>query len=370
MNDTSPKSNSSENVIRCSRCILPENYPNIEFEKDGVCNICRTYDANWSPWKKAGKEASQLELERIFKQAKKAKRRYDCLVPISGGKDSLYVLYLCKKKWNLNPLAVNFNNGFQTDDAVRNISNALRVLNVDYVSYEPNWNLMKSLYKCFLTKAGEFCTPCNIGIQATINFIARKEHIPLFIRGDSPRTDERSDQKIYVCSSEYFYRVLAQNQMTDIIKRSIFEKMRNVNSMQSKIATRLGNKLYDYGLARYVGWPRRISLPQYIEWNEKEIFEILTKELHWSVSSENKEHTDCTMNTVKSYLRQLRWGFGSKTQKASSLIRDGQISRDTALSLIKGEDTEPSEFNLLLEKLDLNRKDIDEIRASYHMKYL
>lgn len=357
-------------VVRCSRCILPANYPHIEFDENGECNVCNNFDKRWSQWKKSGREASALELERIFIQAKKTKRKYDCIVPISGGKDSLYVLYLCKKKWNLNPLAVNFNNGFQTNDAVRNIFNALRVLNVDYVSYVPNWNLMKNLYKCFLLKAGELCTPCNIGIRATIDFIAHRENIPLCIGGDSPRSDERSAREIYTCSNEYFYRVLSQNKMSGIIKRSIYEKMGGGDSISTKIRTRLDNKLYDYGFARYIGRPRKISLPQYIEWNEEELFEILTKELHWSICSENKEHSDCSMNTVKCFLRQLRWGFGSKTQKAAALVRDGQISRDAALNLIKGEDKEPSEFNQLLKALDLDRKDIDEIRTNYHIKYL
>jgi N-acetyl sugar amidotransferase len=370
MNEAASIISKSKDVARCSRCVLPANYPHIEYDENGVCNVCREYDAKWSGWKKLGTEARALELERIFKLAKKAKRKYDCLVPISGGKDSLYVLYLCKRKWDMNPLAVNFNNGFQTDDAVKNISNALRVLNVDYVSYAPNWNLMKKIYKCFLMKAGEFCTPCNTGIRATIDFIARKENIPLCITGDSPRSDEGSPKEIYTCNNEYFYRCLSRNGIDGIIKRSIYEKMKSPETASTKLRTKIDNKLYDFGFARYMRRPRKISLPYFIEWNEDEMFRILTKELQWNVSSENKEHTDCIMNTVKCYLRFMRWGFGSKTQKAAALARDGQISRDTAINQSKGEDKEPAEFNLMLKMLDLERKDIDAIRTNYHMNYL
>lgn len=370
MNQSPEAMATAEKSVRCSRCILPGNFPRLAVDENGVCRVCREYDEKWSVWKKAEVKPDGQQLEMIFKTAKKAKGKYDCLVPISGGKDSLYVLFLCKKRWGMNPLAVNFNNGFQTADAARNITQAVQTLNVDYLSFKPNWNLMRALYKSFLLNAGEFCTPCNLGIRATIRFVARKERIPLCLTGDSPRSDEGSPREIYACTVAYFNKVISSHQMTDTIKNSIYEKMEDEVAAANSWRARIARQLYDRGFVQFTRKPRKISLPQYVEWNEDEIYKVLTKELGWRISSEDTEHTDCLMNPVKGYLRYLRWGFGSKTQKAAALIRDGQMSRAQGLAAAAGEDKEPPELEELLHLLGLERGDMETIRKNYHLNFM
>jgi len=117
--------------------------------------------------------------------------------------------------------------------------------------------------------------------------------------------------------------------------------------------------------------PVCLNLPEYIEWNEDEIFYVPKEKLRWEESTLGKEHMDCEISPVKSYLRYLRWGFGSKTQKCAALVRDGQLSRDIALELVKEEENEPKEsLGTLFRRLDLTSGHSEEIKKSYHMDYL
>ncbi len=121
---------------RCTLCVLSEKTPKIKFDEHGVCNVCKDFDEQWSFFSK-NKPNMENELNDIFNAFRNKGRKYDCLVPISGGLDSTYVLYVCKKIYDLRILAFNFNNGFQTNIAKQNIENAIKKLNVDYISTGP-----------------------------------------------------------------------------------------------------------------------------------------------------------------------------------------------------------------------------------------
>lgn len=356
-------------IRRCSRCILPETFPNITFGQNGICSVCVDYDRKWSRWKKVGYKKSRLELHNILENLRSLNRKYDCIVPASGGKDSTYILYLCKTLFKLNVLAVNFNNRFQTDQATKNIAHAVNILDTDLFVFRPRWNLMKRLYSCFLLKAGECCTPCNVGIRLIVDRIALHERIPLIIWGDSPRTDERSPDEIYTGSIPYFLKVLKKNGLLDFVRGTIYQDAQKQLSVKFRIRKKL-SRLSPTKIKSVYGVPIEIDLPRYTEWNEKEIFDVIKREVKWEESKVGKEHTDCKINPVKCFLRQQRWGFGSKTQKYAALVRDGQMRRDTALDLIKEENKEPEQLLYVLDKLDLSRSHLAEIKNSYHLKYV
>ncbi|MDI6781008.1 MAG: hypothetical protein QME49_02705 [bacterium] len=147
---------------RCSKCILPDNFPNIHFDSYKVCNYCHSWNKKWQNF---DYEKSEKELIKIFDSAKAKNRPYDCLITYSGGRDSSYVIYLCKQKYHLNPLVVTFNNLFMSDYAIKNIFSTTQKLNVDhvFVTYKPE-NL-KRFYSTMVKSGGEFCSICTIGIN-------------------------------------------------------------------------------------------------------------------------------------------------------------------------------------------------------------
>ena len=114
----------------CSRCVLDENIPDIFFDDNGECNYCKQYDALSKDYPRG--EKGQLVFEELISKIKKGSRRkkYDCIVGVSGGTDSTYLLWLCKK-YDLRVLAVNIDNGWHSEIAVNNIKNSLDILKYD-----------------------------------------------------------------------------------------------------------------------------------------------------------------------------------------------------------------------------------------------
>ncbi|MHC5075850.1 MAG: ATPase, partial [Planctomycetota bacterium] len=109
---------------RCTRCVLPQTVPTIEFNNEGVCNFC----INFEKKDYLGKD----KLDQVIEEVRAKGRRYDCIVPISGGRDSAFALYIACRIYNLKTLAVHFDNDFSTKEAELNVKNACEILGVDY----------------------------------------------------------------------------------------------------------------------------------------------------------------------------------------------------------------------------------------------
>ena len=119
----------------CIRCLLSTDVPGVAIDTDGLCSVCKSYDKHMNSW---NQEASLKQFERTLSKIKKKNKLYDVLVPLSGGKDSAYVLYQCRKNYNLRCLAITYDNGFLTDDARKNISTACKILGVDHFYFGLN----------------------------------------------------------------------------------------------------------------------------------------------------------------------------------------------------------------------------------------
>jgi len=218
----------------------------------------------------------------------------------------------------MNPLGVTFDNGFLSKEASINIKKIVEKLNIDHVSFKPEWQVMQRLYKHFLFTTGEFCTPCNIGINSLLYGMAIKYKIPFIISGYSAYTDAAPDNNIFHISPEYFSRVVGEHFSKDEIRSFL-------NFTTSKRAYwHLSGKI------------KYIHLPRYVRWKESEFIDILKTELGWNMDNTiTTEHSDCIASSLKEYLRIKEFGFSEKTQKFSALVRNGFISRDEALNKVQ-----------------------------------
>ncbi len=343
-------------IRRCSRCILPENFPDIEFDEKGVCNKC--YEAGRKYLHKDYKMLKK-ELEKIFEWARRQGKKYDCIVPFSGGKDSAYTLYVCRKKYGLNVLTVNFNNGLRTISAIRNIEKIIKKLDVGYVCYGPRWEVMKKLYREFFLKTGHFCIPCDMGIWATVHRVAEEYDVPLIVSGFSLQIEARG-KEIYSYNNNLFRTIakdiLTKDEMEDFLEETKIKK--------------LLRRIKHLTIRRY---RRQISLPDYIEWNDMEIKKTIEEELGWEKREDgSSDHIDCLFAPVKNYLMIQKWGFGEKTTKYASMVRAGQITREEALRRIQQEEKkeEPSVLEEFMNILEVKKEDIEKAKEKTHLIYL
>jgi N-acetyl sugar amidotransferase len=349
---------------RCTKCVLPENCPKIAFDENGVCNVCKDFDERWGRFKQE-KALKKKELDGIFSFYRSKGPKYDCLVPISGGLDSTYALYVCKAVYGLKTLAFNFNNGFQTPTAKQNIENATEIMEVDLVTSSPSWEIAKKLYALFFRKTGEFCTPCNLGIWSMSFKVARDFSIPLIVSGSSDRISERlpKNGRIYSWSTSYFREVIRGEISTKNVGEYLYLPKNFHNSLLRKMSQRIL-------LSKNVSV---LPLPDYLDWDINNILHTLKNELNWKQKAEKFHHVDCMMEAVSDHFKQKKWGF-SVAPWYSMLVRDGQMTREEALEKTvmeeKRNSQEPPELELWLELLDLSREDVNGFEKRSQVSYI
>lgn len=348
-------------MIRCSRCILPEDFPNIRFDSYGVCNYCRAWDKKW---KHFDYHKSEQELIKIFDAARAKKRQYDCLIPYSGGRDSSYVVYLCKNKYKLKPLLVTFNNLFMSSFAMENINSTIQRLGVDHVmvTYKPD--TIKKFYRAMVLNGGEFCSVCAAGINHVRVRYQKLYNVPLLISGTSSRVDEQSPFEINSTHPVYVRKVLTQSGFSCQDIDAFVLKRQNDFSAIEKIRMKLSDTDYT-----------QINLPDYVPWDNQEIQRVLENELGWKTPDKHKDHIDCKFASIKYYLKNKQIPhYIFAQEKYSQLIRDGQMTRENAIQswekLLEKEGTEPCELEEFLDLFKLERNDIENKESLTHLNYI
>lgn len=314
----------------CKRCLYPDTKPQLVFNSEGICSACINFEKksqiDWN--------AKRQELKNIFeKYRSKDNNNYDCIIPVSGGKDSHYQTYVAKNEFGLNPLVVSFHPLDQTPLGRKNLEN-LKKLGVDCIEFSPNPTVYNKLAKFGLVELGDFQWPEHIGIFTVPVQIAVKYRIPLILWGENPQF-------------EY-------GKPTDL-EKEILDKEWNekhggyfLDKIKPKDMTRYGFDLKDLKPYLYpsdeeiksVG-VTGIFLGTYIKWDIFKQLEIV-KKLGFSEDSEIREGTydswenlDVKFTSFHDYFKFLKFGFGRATDHASIEIRYGRITRQKGLELVK-----------------------------------
>lgn len=163
---------------RCTKCLLPETHETITFDLEGVCSVCVNSDFKKSvDWAK--RKEDLLRITDKFR----GKNAYDCIIPFSGGKDSVWTLYYAVKELGLKPLVVSFDHGFYRPKLVENRGKVLKQLGVDFLMFTPNWKLVRQLMLQSFLEKGDFCWHCHTGIFSYPMWIALEKKVPLVLWG-------------------------------------------------------------------------------------------------------------------------------------------------------------------------------------------
>jgi hypothetical protein len=289
-------------------------------------------------------------------QKYRGKGNYDCLVPVSGGKDSMYVLYMMAAVYKLKVLAYNFDNGFQSEKAMQNIKRAVKKLGVDLIIYKPKENVLYDLYRIFLVRAGEFCTPCNMLITTASHRIARQNRIPLIMNGGS---DTRSSGIAGMSMSSYCDRRYYMNVVAGAIDKKTVKPYVMYSPFEHAIRrlTRTG--------------PDSIEVLSYLHPGTLELETALKQELGWESPSDELEHGDCKLNPLKDYLMNRKWGCSELTQAYSSLVRHGELTREDALQRAEAEEVRnpPSILPTFLEKTGITPEEFVASKSRHFTDY-
>jgi len=316
---------------RCAKCGLPETFPNIKFDEEGVCNFCRSYRGNEKL--ERAKEKFRKRFEKLIEE-KKRKGGYDCLMAYSGGKDSSYTLMVLKERYGLRTLALTMDNGFISPRTVENIKNVVENLGIDHIMYKPRFDILKKLFgtakdsdiypRKTLERASTICTTC-MGIVKFITLrMAIESGIPFIVYGWSPGQAP--------------------------IEASIFKNNPSmIKSMQSVLLEPMkaivGDVIYNYFLTEEhfsapERFPYNVSPLAFLEYDEDKIVEKI-KELGWVKPEDTDPNsTNCLLNSFGIQVHRKRLGFHPYAYELANLVREGYMDRDEAIARLETEDNE------------------------------
>lgn len=357
---------------RCARCLLPSNMDGVSLDSEGICNHCRKYEQDYATWDRISTRKED-EFKTLLEKARSLKRPYDCLVPLSGGKDSTYSLYLATQVYGLRTLAVTLDNGYLSNPAKANITNALRNCNADHIFYHINKENSSLLFSEFIRKSGDFCNACMRGINYAIEISLKSFNIPLVIKGSGRRVQYISQLKgiSTLNTPAYFENVIKGT--------SVYDRFKHLSQYKNKLERQkmIGGIFDILGLSRHLLMkfiPQHIGLYDYIYLPYTEITRIIKKEMGWSDGGNSVEHLDCELHDVPFFKNTiLVENITKSTLHNSGLIRQGLLTKEEALQKEeedKRADPRPPELLKFLKDNAMTYEDYETyVRNADRRKY-
>lgn len=344
----------------CKKCFYPENAkPTIIFDDNGVCSGCNYHesrkddDVDWVDREEKFREI----LEEAKELAKERGNSHDCIVPVSGGKDSHFQVWLLKEKYGMNPLLVSFNHGFNSPAGLRNLNNLIEKSGCDAVVYTAGKDSVRKISRYMLEKVGDITWHYHAGIRTLPFKVAVEKNIPLIVWGEHG-----------------FAELTGIVSLKDFVE---FTKWtRKEHDMRGVEAHDL---IGHYGITEndiepYI-YPsddeiencevRGIYVSNFFKWDAEEHAKLMRETWDFGYITYKRERTfnlyskiEDHANDVHDYLKYLKFGYGRATDDASMEIRHGRITREEGMRLIHEYDsTEPSTLEFYCDFLGITKSE-------------
>jgi len=305
--------------MRCSRCLITDEILGATIV-DGTCAYCRMHDRLEKQF-----PISQSQLERIVKRIKKAgrKNQYDCLIGISGGCDSSYLLYLAVRFLRLRPLVVHFDNHWNTEIAESNMERLVSALNVDFIRYQLAKEMYDKVNEAFFeATVPDADIPNDMAIVAMSREMAMRYKIKYIVNGTTFRTEGSSPLAWVYMDAKYI--------------QSVYQSIWGKPLMGFPLLTiRKQIRVAISGI-------KEIRLLDYIDYQKNEAKKELKKLFGWQDygchHSENKYSAFVTY-----HLLPKRFGIDKRIIEYSALVRSGQLRRAEALERLEEKICLPKE---------------------------
>lgn len=341
-----------EKVKICSKCIYDDSIPGVILDENGVCNYCHTMEY-FSDEYKTGQPEGMLKLEKIIQEVKNdgKGKEYDCVVGVSGGTDSSYLLVKLVE-WGLRPLAVHYDNTWNTSIATQNIKRMLDALKIDLFTYVVDNNEMDDIYMSFL-KAGvpELEAPTDLALAEVMYRAASKYNIKYIFEGHSFETEGISPLSTFYFDGMYI--------------KDIHRKYGNLPMKTYPLMT----------FWRFMRWMfmkriKRIRPFWYIHYSKKEAREYLTKNYNWNYYGGH--HLENRMTAIfHLWWSYRKFHFDHRNLSLAAAVRSGELSRDAAIQqYFENEPKLPIELiEYFKERLKLTDDDLSKFINSENKCY-
>lgn len=339
---------SKESYRICSNCIMDTSDPEIHFDDQGICNHCNDYKK--SNFNTLSEEERKKQLNAIVKQIKKEGKgkEYDCILGLSGGVDSSFLAYHAVKL-GLRPFVVHIDCGWNSELAVKNVENIVKLLNLELHTHVVDWEEMKDLQVSFFKASlANQDIPQDHAIFAALYKFAVKNSVKYVLNGSNYATES-------VLPRAWGYNAL---------------DYKHIKSVQKSFGTKR-LKIYPHVtfFKRYIYFTfmrkmHVVKLLNYISYNKDEAIRILSNELGWRYYG-GKHHESRFTKFFQAYYLPKKFNYDKRRAHLSSLILSGQISRVSALEEMNKEVydsiTLSEDIEYVAKKLDLSLSEFKSI---------
>lgn len=337
----------SNNFQECTRCVQDTTVPGIEFDENGVCNFCHGHEELTRIF--PNDERGQQFLNNLFEKIKKdgKHKSYDCVVGISGGRDSTYLLWCCVKLWKLRPLAVHFNDGFDNPVAGENMLKAVEKLGVKLITITSDWREGKDLKITFLkASTPDLNLGTDIGIASSIYSVAHKEGIKHILIGQSFRTEGIKPLSWAFFDGDYLRNVQKELGTVELRKWKADDAGFNFGIKE----------LFYYSVIKGI---KTYTPFYYFPYIRKEGQAIIEKELDWVYPGAH--YFDDLYHALIKYIHRVKFNIDMNMNSDSGMVRSGQLEREVALKRKHGvyaiED--PKVIDLCIKRLALSKEEFE-----------
>lgn len=332
----------------CTKCVYNQTAGGISFDAEGVCNYCRNYERLAAKYINISAEQKAKELNIILSKIKRLGRRekYDCILGLSGGVDSSYLALLAKEH-GLRPLVVHFDNGWNSELAVKNIENIVNKLNYDLYTYVFNWEEFRDLQIAYF-KAGvvDIEVPTDYLIFAVLNKLAAKFNIKYILSGYNYATEYGMPKGWNIPNKFDHVNLLAIHNRFGKVKLKNFPKFGRY-------------QIYYYQHLRGI---ETTALLNHVNYVKADVKELIKKELGWQDYG-GKHHESIFTRFYQGYVLPQKFGIDKRRAHWSALICSGQATRQEALLALEQEpypvDEQMKDLEYVIKKLGFTREEFD-----------
>lgn len=317
----------------CRQCVMPDTKPDLWFDDDGVCNACRNYEARANTdWDARAKEFAGL----IDKYRSADGRHWDCIIPVSGGKDST-AMTLKMLDLGMNPLCVTSTTCDLSEIGRKNIEN-IKNLGVDYIEFSPNPVVRRRLNRIGLMQVGDISWPEHVGIFTIPVNAAVRYRVPLIVWGENSQNE---------------YGGPAAAVKNNTLNRRWLEEFGGLLGMRTSDIACMDESIKERHLIPYT-YPADEDLREtgvtglflgyYFPWDgyanaqlaREHGFTTCPSTVEGSVF--DYENLDNHQTGIHDYFKFLKFGFGRATDIVCLHIRRGRLSREEGLEMVKKHD--------------------------------
>lgn len=353
-------------VKYCKKCVVPSSSAiPVTFNEDGICSGCLVNNEKLDiDWDRRGRQ-----LEAILEQYKnKDGKGYDCIIPVSGGKDSYFQIHVLKNIYKINPLLVTYNGNNWTETGWKNLLNMREAFGCDHVFFTPSIDLLKRMNVLCFKKMGDMNWHAHCGIFTYPFRVAVQQNIPLLFYGEHGFMDlgGMHSYKDYV---EHTFKYRHEHSLRG------YEWHDMISDEEIKInANELIWAQYPSDEEIQKIGVRGLYISNYVQWLPNEHTKLVIEKYGFQVPETSFDRTyrkmsnldDMHENGIHDYLKYIKFGYGRCTDHVCKDIRDGKITREEGIELVKKYDhIKPSDLQRWLKYVNMTEEEFDRIADTF-----